>query len=111
VTGLTLYILPKIMDNKILMQVNADLSSKKALITFGTGSSSVQLPTVAEKHFNQRSMIRSGDTLILSGFRQVTNNAQAMQLFRAQSLGGKGAEQNNQETVVLITPIILPGSA
>lgn len=111
VTGLTLYILPKIMDNKILMQVNADLSTKKALVTFGSGSSEVQLPTVAEKHFNQRSMIKSGDTLILSGFRQVSNSAQAMQLFRAQSLGGKGAEQVNQETVVLITPIILSGSA
>jgi type II secretory pathway component GspD/PulD (secretin) len=111
ITGLTLYILPKIMDNKILMQVNADLSTKKSLIPFGPTSSQVQLPTVAEKHFNQRSVIKSGDTLILSGFRQVGNNANAMQLFSSQAAGGKGAMQENQETVILITPILLTGSA
>lgn len=111
ITGLTLYILPKIMDDKILMQVNADLSTKKNLQGFGSGNSEVQLPTVAEKHFNQRSVIKSGDTLILSGFRQVGNNANASQLFSAQSLGGKGAQQDNQETVILITPILLTGSA
>lgn len=111
ITGLTLYILPKIMDSKILMQVNADLSTKKALVPFGSGNSSVQLPTVSEKHFNQRSVIKNGDTLILSGFRQVGNSANAMQLFSAQSLGGKGSIQSNQETVILITPIILTGSA
>lgn len=111
ITGLTLYILPKIMNSNIFMQVNADLSTKKALVTFGTGSTSVQLPTISEKHFNQRSVIRSGDTLILSGFRQVENSARAMQLFSSQQLGGKGSIQSNSETVVLITPIILTGSA
>ncbi len=111
ITGLTLYILPKIMNNDIFMQVNADLSTKQALVTFGQAGSQVQLPTISEKHFNQRSVIKSGDTLILSGFRQVGNNANAMQLFSSQAMGGKGASQVNSETVVLITPIILHGSA
>lgn len=111
ITGLTLYILPKIMNSDIFMQVNADLSTKQALVTFGAPGSQVQLPTISEKHFNQRSVIKSGDTLILSGFRQVGNNANAMQLFASQAMGGKGAQQVNTETVVLITPIILHGSA
>lgn len=111
ITGLTLYILPKILNQDIFMQVNADLSTKKALKTFGTGSSQVQLPTITEKHFNQRSRIRSGDTLILSGFRQVSNKANAAQFLASQLMGGKAAEQVNKETIVLITPIILNGSA
>lgn len=111
ITGITLYILPKIMNDKIYMQVNADLSVKKALTPFTSGGSTVQLPQVTSKNFNQRGMIRTGETLILSGFRQLTNKANADQLFKSQALGGKGSAQASAETIVLITPIILPGTA
>lgn len=114
-TGLTLYILPKILKDKIYLQVNADLSLLTKLVTFGstdssTNTTSVQLPTVAAKSFNQRSVIHSGDTLILSGFREVANAANANQFVTSQALGGKGASQSNTETVVLITPYVLKGS-
>ena len=56
-------------------------------------------------------MIRSGDSLILSGFKQTTNKANATQLLRSQALGGKGSQMLNTETIVLITPIVLDGSA
>lgn len=109
VTGLTLYILPKIMNNNIYMQVNADISTNKGFQQFN-GQNNIQLPNVSEKHFNQRSMIKSGDTLILSGFRQVSNKANANQFLDSQALGGKGSSQTNKETIVLITPFILNGS-
>jgi type IVB pilus formation R64 PilN family outer membrane protein len=120
-TGLTLYILPKIMKDKIYLQVNADLSAAGSFQFIGTtgplpatgappNSTFIQVPNISIKHFNQRSMIRSGDTLILSGLRQVGNTTGAEQLFRSQSLGGKSAQQTNIETIVLITPFILPGS-
>ena len=115
VTGLTLYLLPKILNKNVYMQVNADISANQGIQTFTTGSgsntSSVQLPNISEKHFNQRSMIRSGDTLIMSGFRQVGNQAKANQFLRSQALGGVGAQQLNTETIILITPILLPGIA
>lgn len=110
ITGLTLYILPKIMHERIYMQVNVDLSINNGFDVFGPASAQVQLPNISEKHFNQRTMIRSGDTLILSGFRQVANQAKAMQLLTSQALGGKGSAALNSETIVLITPIILPAA-
>jgi hypothetical protein len=64
---------------------------------------------LTQKQFNQRSVIGSGDTLILAGFREVKNESGAMQLFNSQALGGKGAKQQIIETIVLITPIILHG--
>ncbi len=115
-TGLTLYVLPKIMKDEVFLQVSADLSTNNGFDTFGPAptagqaTSQIQLPNVTSKHFNQRSMIRSGDTLVLSGFRQVSNRAGAMQFLTSQALGGKGAEELNKETIVLITPIILQGS-
>ncbi len=116
-TGLTLYILPKILKDKVFLQVNADLSTNLGITTVSSGSAeqgnltSIQVPNVTEKHFNQRSSIKSGDTLILSGFRQVKNVANANQFLESQALGGKGSQAVNTETIVLITPIVLPGSA
>lgn len=115
ITGLTLYILPKILDKKIYLQVNADLSTNDGFTQATAGSTTaggpptntIQLPNITEKHFNQRSMIHSGDTLILSGFRQVGNVANAAQFLNSQALGGKGSQEANRETIVLITPIIL----
>ncbi len=121
VTGLTLYILPKIMGEKVFLQVNADLSVNNGIQTLsstsGTAPTSgntapvIQVPNITQKQFNQRSVIASGDTLILSGFKQVNNQANAMQLFQAQELGGKAAIEQTIETIVLITPIILHGIA
>ena len=121
VTGLTLYVLPKILGNKVFLQVNADLSTFLGLTTVtsngveagssNTAASAIQVPHVTQKQFNQRGVIASGDTLILAGFRQVDNRAGAAQMFQSQSLGGKTAQEVNTETVVLITPIILHGLA
>ena len=123
VTGFTLYVLPKILGERVYLQVNADLSTFQQLDTLsagtaGTSSSGgtasvpqIQAPRVTQKQFNQRSVIGSGDTLILAGFRQMANNAGAMQLFDSQDLGGKASHQERIETIVLITPIILHGYA
>ena len=121
VTGLTLYILPKIMNGKVFLQVNADLSTNNGIATLSSTSGStpssantspvIQVPNVTQKQFNQRSVVNSGDTLILSGFRQVSNQANAMQMFQSQALGGKAAVEVTTETIVLITPIILTGLA
>jgi len=124
VTGLTLYVLPKILGNHIYLQVNADLSNNPSLTTISSngaiitpgsaitaGTTAIQVPTIQQKQFNQRSVISSGDTLILAGFRQTSNTAGAQQLFDSQALGGKTAQETNTETLVLITPIILRGTA
>lgn len=116
ITGLTLYILPKILKNKVYLQVNADLSTLREFKDISSGTSTtannsiIQVPVIDMKHFNQRSVIRTGDTLILSGLRAVNNTANANQFLYSQALGGKGATEQNRETIVLITPFILPGS-
>lgn len=114
ITGFTLYVLPKILKDKIYLQINADLSTNngfKETGVLGNGSQiRMELPLISEKHFNQRSIIRSGDILILAGMRQMTNIANANQFIKSQALGGKGAQQRNIETIVLITPFILDGA-
>lgn len=118
VTGLTLYVLPKILGEKVYLQINVDMSQNSSITQLcaqaGTSSTScaqssyvIQSPHVTEKIFNQRSVLTSGETLILSGLKQVTNNTGAMQLFNLQELGGKASTQTNNDTVILVTPYIL----
>lgn len=124
-TGLTLYVLPKILNDKIYLQVNADISTNTGIQTISSttgatssgsvgasaGQSIIQVPNLTQKQFNQRSVLNSGETLILSGFRQISNTANAMQLVTSQALGGKAAQELTKETIVLITPIVLGGFA
>lgn len=118
VTGLTLYLLPKILGEKVYLQVNVDLSQNQGIATLcaqsGTTAGScaqssyvIQSPHVTEKIFNQRSVLTSGETLVLSGLRQIQNQTGAMQLFNVQELGGKASTQTNNDTVILVTPYIL----
>jgi len=118
VTGLTLYVLPKILGDKVYIQVNVDLSQNQGIDTLcaqsGTTTGScaqssyvIQSPRVTEKIFNQRSVLTSGETLVLSGLRQIQNQTGAMQLFNIQELGGKASTQTNNDTVILVTPYVL----
>ncbi len=124
VTGMTLYVLPKIIGDKVYLQINADLSSNLGFQTITSNgqsvqenlnksitASAIQVPNTTQKLFNQRSLVRSGDTLILAGFRQLNNTAGASQFLNSQALGGKTASQYSTETIVLITPIVLHGLA
>jgi type IVB pilus formation R64 PilN family outer membrane protein len=124
-TGFKLYILPKIMNGNVYLQLSSELSTLDDISVFQgqTGgnnnnnnnnnnvpTSQIQLPTVSGKHFNLRSMVPSGHTLIIAGFRQTQNTANASSMFGSPLLGGKGADQNNIETIVLITPTVMGNS-
>lgn len=115
-TGLTLYILPKIIDGKVYMQLSSDLSNLKEIRDlYSEGSDSdptkdaqkIQVPDITSKEFNQRSIVKSGTTLILAGFKQMSNQTAGSKMFGISALGGKGAQQEDQETIVLVTPYIL----
>jgi len=113
-TGFTLFLLPKIQGNKIYLQVSSTISNLLGISTIESNpgvaninSNQIQLPTVMEKRFNQRSLVPSGATLVLAGFKQLNNVANRSQMFGSQALGGKGATIDNTETIILITPTIL----
>lgn len=118
--GFTLYILPKIQDNKIYMQISSTIANLERLdkqstipagVTASTTSNNqynaIEVPTIAEKVFNQRSAVTSGSTLIVAGYKRLRDETAEAKLFGVSALGGKGAQTKNVETLVLITPTIL----
>ena len=112
-TGFKLYILPKILRQNIYLEVSSELSTLQSLQTLtsgGTsisspGSSSLQLPVVDGKHFNLRSVVPSGSTLIIAGFNSVDSVAGTNSSFGVKS--GANTDQKDVQTILLITPTIL----
>jgi MSHA biogenesis protein MshL len=118
--GFTLYLLPKIQGNRVYMQISSTISNlirleKQSTIPSGVAANergnsqynAIEVPTIAEKVFNQRSVVRSGSTLIIAGYKRLRDETSNAKLFGLGALGGKGAHTKNVETLVLITPTIL----
>jgi type IVB pilus formation R64 PilN family outer membrane protein len=119
-TGFTLYVLPKITNHDVYLQLTSELSSLDSMTKFEGNSggastskdssqpvASIEEPTVSSKSFNQRAMVPSGATLVLSGYRQVSNESNKSAPFAIDPLGSRGVQQDTIEILVLITPVIV----
>lgn len=115
--GFILYLLPKIKDGKVYLEVSSTLSNLVALNTIfsnglsqnqqtSTNTQSIQVPTIDEKKFNIRSVVPNNNTLVIGGFKQTNNSVRSSKMFGLQILGGKGSSEKNVETILLITPTI-----
>ena len=77
--------------------------------TISSGGNQIQMPEVDNRIFSQSVRLRSGETLILSGFDQQAQDAKSQGVGDSKFwlLGGEGATtQNRTVVVVLITPIV-----
>ena len=125
-TGLVFYVLPKVRGEDVILQINGTLSSLLSLDKFNLstgaissdnsgsdpaatngGSNFVQLPEVNTRYINQRAVIHTGDTLILAGFKSLSNTANREKVLYSQALGSQAGLSQNTEIIFLITPTIL----
>ena len=130
--GFTMEILPRILDNgRLILLFSMTLTDLLSLTTFSSdGSSSgdkskkddddnedtgdektvVQLPKMQTRGFVQEIAMRSGSTLVLTGFETVQNKTDTAGIGKPKIsiLGGKAyATQNRNVLVILLTPEIL----
>ena len=133
--GFTMEILPRILDNgRLIILFSMTLTDLLSMTTFSSdgGSSSnksidaddddddseggdsettvVQLPKMQTRGFVQEIAMRSGSTLVLTGFETVQNKTDKAGIGkpRISLLGGKAyATQNRNVLVILLTPEIL----
>lgn len=122
-SGFMLYVLPKIQDDHVYLQLSSIISKLKSLDTINNlgginkevepqrgnnrDITTIQIPTLDEKSFNMRSVVNNGATLVIGGFKQVENKTVESQVFDSPYLGGRASRKHNIETVVLITPTII----
>ena len=86
------------------MQYNITLSSLEDMTTIERDTILVQLPQVSTRSFSQRTRLKSGQTLVLAGFEQDTEQA-------AESLGLLNAGKSNDASkTLLVVTIELEGA-
>ncbi len=132
--GFTMEVLPRILDHgRLILLFSMTLSDLLALETFSTGDmrttqssdedeednnnnddeneiTTVQLPKMQLRGFMQEIAMKSGSTLVLTGFEQVvdTVNSSGIGEAKVNLLGGRAYDKTRRDImVILITPEVL----
>lgn len=109
-TGFSVNVLPHVLaNNRVLLQFSMNLGSLLNLVSQTAGNTTVSFPDVSSTDFLQRVSMKSGSTLILSGFEESENriDRQGMGSPKAWFAGGtQAASKRKNMVVVLITPLV-----
>lgn len=109
--GFVLNILPDIEDSGIInLQMSINLSSLKALNTFGSPGSMVELPDMLQRNTMQKVKMRSGDTYVLTGFDSEFNQLSNSGVGNTNNFllgGGTSSQKTRTRLVILVTPRIV----
>ena len=129
--GFTMDILPRILDHgRLIVMFSLTLTDLIALESFTSGSDSksgddsegeeegeneneaktVQLPTMTMRGFMQEVAMRSGSTLVLTGFESLNDTTNTSGIGKAKMglLGGQAYNSNTRQVlVILMTPEVL----
>lgn len=109
-SGFNMTLLPRVLEHdEMLLMVSINMSSKPTFQTFTSNGSSVQLPDYDAKSLSPKVKLRSGQTLILSGFEELNENAAKTGVGDPGFFGlggGRTRTSGHSVLVVLITPIV-----
>ena len=114
-TGFTLDVLPRIMDHgRLMMLFSLNLSDLLDLENVNLDSSEesgyIQNPIIEERGFSQEVALKSGETLVLSGYERVETSSDKAGLGPVNNniLGGhEKVEKTRSIVVILLTPVVL----
>lgn len=109
-SGFNMNLLPYVMPGKeLLLRYSINLSSLKQIRQVSSGDNTIEIPEVDNRIFSQMVKLRSGETLVLSGFEQSVDNGSKAGVGSASNwlMGGSLKRDNTKDViVVLITPIV-----
>lgn len=113
-TGFNMTLLPHVLDNgTVLLQFYTNISSLLQLQTVQSGGQQIQTPEVDTRNFLQRVSMKSGQTLVLSGYEGTNDNLTKSGVGSPSNFafgGGYQGTRDRQEIVILITPVLMNGA-
>jgi type IVB pilus formation R64 PilN family outer membrane protein len=112
--GISMSITPNVQTSgKVLLEYSMNLSDFEGFTQFSTGTGSnaqtLDLPTTTLKTILQRASLRSGQALVLSGFKQVMTSVNDNGVGSPSNPllgGGTTASKQEQYLVITVTPYI-----
>jgi type IVB pilus formation R64 PilN family outer membrane protein len=117
-SGFTMMVLPNVMDNgTVMLQFSTDISTLRRInivsSTSGPNGSQIQTPEIDTRNFLQRVAMKSGQTLVVSGFEQMDDGLDKQGVGTPSNFllgGGVATHANKDIIVILVTPIAMPGA-
>ncbi len=117
-TGFTMDVLPRILEHgRLLLMFNltlSDLISLEKVPLGGNGEDDdgqyIQNPVIESRGFTQEVALKSGESLVLTGYERVENSAEKQGVGSATNslFGGTAkAEKNRTILVIILTPVVL----
>lgn len=111
-TGFELYVLPKVANSQVVMQLSTSLSDLIAIDQVSSGDKTIQTPHTNRKKFFMKALVADGETLLISGMKNSRRQWREQKGFASWLLGGqRQSSLQHSETVLLLTPRILPAAA
>jgi len=110
-TGTNITILPKILkdSDRLMLNMFMDISSLKQIRTITSSTQKIEAPDIDTRSLQQRVWMKPGQTLIMSGFEQNTNDSSRQGTGSPNNilLGGMlSGAKTKQSFVITVTPYV-----
>ena len=119
-SGINMNVTPKVEPNgNVLLEYSLNLSEVEGFKSIGTKDadgnlkSGIELPTSTLKSVLQRASLKSGQTLVLSGFKQTSSKVTKQGVGDPRNILAGGSNQSTLESqylVITVTPYVASGN-
>lgn len=110
-TGTNITILPKILkdSDRLMLNMFMDISSLKQIRTITSDTQKIEAPDIDTRSLQQRVWLKPGQTLIMSGFEQNTNDSNRQGVGSPNNIlfgGALSGAKTKQSFVITVTPYV-----
>jgi type IVB pilus formation R64 PilN family outer membrane protein len=113
-SGFNMTVLPHVLNNgTVMLQFSTDMSNLRRIRTVSSDKSTIETPELDTRNFMQRVAMKSGETLIISGFEQVDDSGERQGVGHPTNFlfgGGIKSASAREVIVILVTPIMMNGA-
>ncbi|GAB2881230.1 hypothetical protein GCM10027277_57950 [Pseudoduganella ginsengisoli] len=104
--GQFIQVIPTVLSGgRVIIRFGLD-DTKLKQITTGQKQGEIDRVLLGALNFNNQAIVRSGATLVLSGFKRKSHKLQERGLIEGQKLGSEAGDTEITETVIMITPTV-----
>jgi type IVB pilus formation R64 PilN family outer membrane protein len=113
-SGFNMTVLPHVLSNgTVMLQFSTDMSNLRRIRSVTSDRSTIETPELDTRNFLQRVAMKSGETLVISGFEQVEDGIDQQGVGSPMNYvfgGGRKTSSAKEVIVILITPIMMNGA-